>query len=145
MIRAACGGLMDGIQAIRREKNLSAIVVNRCSNVRHEYISADHRVRGIISPNPCEVVVITDGGDADELFCEIVKAGTEARIERGLSCISVFGDSMLGREATGAKLLSRLHLAGIKERFISLCEIVFAVYLNESDCDTAWKILKEEI
>ena len=136
---------MDGIQAIRREKNLSAIVVNRRSNVRCERILADHRVRGIISPNPSETVVITDTEDADGLFCEIVKSGDDARIESGLGCISVFGDSMLGREATGAKLLSLLHFVGINERFVSVCEIVFTAYLNESDCDTAWKILTKEI
>ena len=136
---------MDGIQAIKKEKNLTAITVRRSNKDGGASVLLDGSVRGVIMPTPNETVIITDERTAGRINGEAAEAGVSIETEDGLGSLTVCGDCMLGKDAIGARLLSLLHAGGVYERFVSVSEIVFTVYLPEKDIDRAWTILVNEI
>ena len=118
---------MDGIHGIKREKHLTASTV-RCSDITALGEELDPaKVRGIIKSSSDELVVITRDGDGK------------------LCSVTAYGDTMLGKEAVGAKIAALLHSSGVDMQYMSLSETSATVYFSEADGVRAWEILQKMI
>lgn len=125
---------MDGIQAIKRENDLTAIRVRSNMTDLIDYGSEMSGVRGVIRTPTGETVLIVkhyprDGGIS------------EADAEQGLTAIQVSGDAMQGNDSQCAQILSLIHDKGVSESFVSVSETAMTLYLPKKDADRAWKII----
>ena len=133
---------MNGIQAIKKEKGLTAITVRDC--VRTADAFSELGIRGVIMPNGRETVLITDE-DSDKIGGFIERCCPSAVAESGIGSVTACGDSMLGRDRAAERILRMLDGDGISARFVSVSDTSVTVYLDERDLDRAWRILGEII
>lgn len=126
---------MEEIQAVKREKDLTALTVRSDDFELIERIEKSYPIRGVIKPSCGETVVFVsgfpDGGLPD--VCS----------ERGMTAITLSGDAMQGKNSTVRKLFFALRAAGIAERYISVSDIGITLYFSEHDGEMAWKILSQ--
>ena len=127
---------MDGIQALKREKDLSALTVRSGINEAVRLVPEDC-IRGVIMPSPHECVIITDSSAAH--------GSRSGDVTAGLSSVTVSGDRMLCGEENAARILSALHSAGVSARYVSVSETGVTAYVGADESDKAWAALLELI
>lgn len=125
---------MDGIRAIKREKNLTAIAVEP-DDAAIGALLASEQLRGLIKPAAGRAVAVLSG--TPPVGCEVVS--------RELCALTISGDSMQGKDQRCAEIMSILCESGICETFVSVSEIGMTLYLHEPDADRAWRRLAEMI
>lgn len=126
---------MEGIQAVKREKDLTALTVRSDDFELIERIEKSYPIRGMIKP-PCgETVVFISGFSAGDM--------PDVCSERGMTAITLSGDAMHGKNSHVQKLFFALCAAGIAERYVSVSDIGITLYFSERDGDMAWKILSQ--
>lgn len=128
---------MDGIQAIKRENDLTAIRVRSDINDLIDRVYESFVVRGVIRTPTGETVLVVDGYSDGGI--------SDADAERGLSAIRVSGDAMQGNDSQCTQILSLIHDKGVSESFVSVNETEMTLYLPKKDADRAWKIISEMI